>query len=192
MAEERERLCAHVKAAKDWLGRAESSLEKEEDVKGGLNLMLAEAELQRARETRTGKSAARFLAPALAVLLVAGGVTLQRSAEPTPASVEKSPASIVRQGMTVREEREGAAPAGRSESVQNPPEVREAKTPPAPSQLEESTGAEASRNAALAEPPAHQPALEREAEKTEKTSAASLPTEDMQKLMLSAGRVLRE
>jgi len=70
MAEERERLCAHVKAAKDWLGRAESSLEKEEDVKGGLNLMLAEAELQRARETRTGKSAARFWAPALAVLLV--------------------------------------------------------------------------------------------------------------------------
>ena len=94
--------------------------------------------------------------------------------------------------MTVREEREGAAPAGRSESVQNPPEVREAKTPPAPSQLEESTGAEARWNAALAEPPAHQPALEREAEKTEKTSAASLPTEDMQKLMLSAGRVLRE
>ncbi len=172
MAEEREKICAHVKAAKDWLGRAESSLEKEEDVKGGLNLMLAEAELQRARETRTGKSAARFLAPALAVLLVAGGVTLQRSAEPTPASVEKSPASIVRQGMTVREEREGAAPA--------------------PSQLEESTGAEARWNAALAEPPAHQPALEREAEKTEKTSAASLPTEDMQKLMLSAGRVLRE
>ena len=192
MAEEREKICAHVKAAKDWLGRAESSLEKEEDVRGGLNLMLAEAELQRARETRTGKSAARFLAPALAVLLVAGGVTLQRSAEPTPASVEKSPASIVRQGMTVREEREGAAPAGRSESVQNPPEVREAKTPPAPSQLEESTGAEARWNAALAEPPAHQPALEREAEKTETTSAASLPTEDMQKLMLSAGRVLRE
>ena len=52
MAEERERICAHVKAAKDWLGRAESSLEKEEDVRGGLNLMLAEAELQRARETR--------------------------------------------------------------------------------------------------------------------------------------------
>ena len=94
MAEERERICAHVKAAKDWLGRAESSLEKEEDVRGGLNLMLAEAELQRARETRKRKRFARFLAPVLAMLLVLGGVALQRSAEPTAAPAEKSPAAI--------------------------------------------------------------------------------------------------
>lgn len=189
MAEERERICAHVKAAKDWLGRAESSLEKEEDVRGGLNLMLAEAELQRVRETRKGKRFARFLAPALAVLLALGGVALQRSAEPTAAPAEKSPAPIVGQGTMIHEEKGSETLAERMGSAANLSESREIEMPVMPVQAQESPIVQAQEQAQSTEP---QPALEQQTEKPKQTSAASPPTEDMQELMVAAGRVLRE
>lgn len=189
MAEERERICAHVKAAKDWLGRAESSLEKEEDVRGGLNLMLAEAELQRARETRKGKRFARFVAPALAVLLALGGITLQRSAEPTAAPAEKSPAPIVGQRTMIHEEKGSETLAERMGSAANLSESREIELPVMPVRVQESPIVQAQEQAQSTEP---QPALEQQMEKPKQTSAASPPTEDMQDLMVAAGRVLRE
>ncbi len=192
MAEERERICAHVKAAKDWLGRAESSLEKEEDVRGGLNLMLAEAELQRARETRKRKRFARFLAPALAMLLVLGGVALQRSAEPTAAPAEKSPAAIVGQGTTIHEEKGSEALAERMGAATNLSESREIELPVMPVRVQESPMAQAQGQVQFAEPSQPQPALEQQTEKTKQVPAASPPTEDMQELMVTAGRVLRE
>lgn len=192
MAEEREKICAHVKAAKDWLGRAESSLEKEEDVRGGLNLMLAEAELQRARETRKGKRFARFLAPALAVLLALGGVALQKSAEPMAAPAEKSPAAIVGQGTTVHEEMESAALAERMGAAANLSESREIEPPVMPARAQESPMAQAQGQVQFAEQPQPQPALEQQTEKPKQTSDAAPPTKDMQKLMVTAGRVLRE
>ena len=192
MAEERERICAHVKAAKDWLGRAESSLEKEEDVRGGLNLMLAEAELQRVRETRKGKRFARFLAPALAVLLALGGVALQRSAEPTAAPAEKSPAPIVGQGTMIHEEKGSETLAERMGSAANLSESREIELPVMPVRVQESPIVQAQEQAQSTEQPEPQPALEQQMEKPKQTSAASPPTEDMQELMVAAGRVLRE
>ena len=192
MAEEREKICAHVKAAKDWLGRAESSLEKEEDVRGGLNLMLAEAELQRVRETRKGKRFARFLAPALAVLLALGGIALQRSAEPTAAPAEKSSAAIVGQGTTVHEEKGSEVFAEQMGSAANLSESREIELPVMPARAQESPMAQAQGQVQFVEPPQPQPALEQQTEKPKQPPAASPPTEDMQKLMVTAGRVLRE
>lgn len=192
MAEERERICAHVKAAKDWLGRAESSLEKEEDIRGGLNLMLAEAELQRARETRKRKRFARFLAPALAMLLALGGVALQRSAEPTAAPAEKSPAAIVGQGTTIHEEKGSEALAERMGAATNLSESREIELPVMPVRVQESPMTQAQGQVQFAEPSQPQPALEQQTEKTKQVPAASPPTEDMQELMVTAGRVLRE
>lgn len=192
MAKEREKICAHVKAAKDWLGRAESSLEKEEDIWGGLNLMLAEAELQRARETRKRKRFARFLAPALAMLLALGGVALQRSAEPTAAPAEKSPAAIVGQGTTIHEEKGSEALAERMGAATNLSESREIELPVMPVRVQESPMAQAQGQVQFVEPSQPQPALEQQTEKTKQVPAASPPTEDMQELMVTAGRVLRE
>ena len=193
MAEERERICAHVKAAKDWLGRAESSLEKEEDVRGGLNLMLAEAELQRVRETRKGKRFARFLTPALAVLLALGVIALQRSAEPTAAPAEKSSAAIVGQGTTIHEEKGSETLTERMGSAANLSESPEIELPVMPVRAQESPIAQAQGQVQFVEPPQlQQPALEQQAESPKQTSAASPPSEDMQKLMVTAGRVLRE
>ena len=44
----------HISAARDWLGRAESSMDKENSLRGDLDVMLAQAELQRAQETKFG------------------------------------------------------------------------------------------------------------------------------------------
>lgn len=62
MAEFRKKMKSHVSAAKEWLGKAEQSLEERNDVKGNLNLMLAQAELTRAQEARTsGKNNGKTL-----------------------------------------------------------------------------------------------------------------------------------
>jgi len=71
------RLKRHISAAKEWLGRAEKSLDQDNEVKGDLNLMLAQAELQRAKEEKHGRKKGfvpwRHIASALvAVLLVWG------------------------------------------------------------------------------------------------------------------------
>ena len=74
--EERSRLRRHVRAAREWLGRAEDSLDRAEDVRGDLNLMLAQAELTRAQEVERPRPSvvwARRLAPLCAAALIAGG-----------------------------------------------------------------------------------------------------------------------
>lgn len=53
MAELKDRMSEHVKAAKTWLGKAEQSFDKEQTIRGELNLMLAQAELKRAQEAKT-------------------------------------------------------------------------------------------------------------------------------------------
>ena len=100
MAKNRNTFRQHIRAARDWLGRAESSMDKKNDVRGDLNLMLAQAELQRARETKGLTKRASWLvrlAPlAAALLLVTGclsflrftGPQARQVAEPIPRGVE--------------------------------------------------------------------------------------------------------
>jgi len=57
MVELKNRMSKHVKAAKAWLGKAEQSFDKEQNIRGELNLMLAQAELQRAQESKTENQA---------------------------------------------------------------------------------------------------------------------------------------
>ena len=194
MAEERERRCAHIKAAKDWLGRAESSLERENDIKGGLSLMLAEAELQRARETQRMKRLVQVLAPTLALFFALGGVFLYRALDSPAPSVEQSYAE--------------SAP-----KKDHTPAVQEAQASPAASAADAPHGA-ASASSALSEQPvvtsapakeaktsadvqpAHPiqdaPQVEPEQAKVAAADIVSPPAHDLQKLMLSAGRILRE
>ena len=46
----------HIAAAKGWLSQAEESLEQENDIRGDLNLMLAQAELRSAQEKQPQKA----------------------------------------------------------------------------------------------------------------------------------------
>ncbi|MBP2633224.1 MAG: hypothetical protein H6Q70_3852 [Firmicutes bacterium] len=52
MVELKDRMSKHVKAAKTWLVRAEQSFDKEQNIRGELDLMLAQAELKRAQESK--------------------------------------------------------------------------------------------------------------------------------------------
>ena len=50
MEDKRKNLRRHIKAASDWLEQADKSIEREEDLKGNLKLMLAKAELKNAEK----------------------------------------------------------------------------------------------------------------------------------------------
>jgi len=66
----------HISAARDWLGRAESSMDKENSLRGDLDVMLAQAELQRAQETKFGHGWRKWLirlAPLIIALTVGIG-----------------------------------------------------------------------------------------------------------------------
>ena len=51
MAEQNDKKTKHLRSARQWLTRAEESFDKDRDVRGELNLFLAQAELQHAQET---------------------------------------------------------------------------------------------------------------------------------------------
>lgn len=102
MVELKNRMSKHVKAAKTWLCRAEQSFDKDQNIKGELNLMLAQAELQRAQEAKT-ENQAKFnkyrlihsiLAAGIAGLVVVVGFSgwgflNQKTANNTPSHVNQ-------------------------------------------------------------------------------------------------------
>lgn len=54
MSASREELSKRVKAARQWLEKAEASLGQDAGIRGELNLLLAQAEMQKLRETHKG------------------------------------------------------------------------------------------------------------------------------------------
>ena len=191
MAGERERLCAHIRAAKDWLGRAESSLEREEDIKGGLNLMLAQAELQRAKETRRRERFAKLLAPALALVIAVGGIFVYRMSLPPSerSNVAETAERLAAPAASVQPLTHAEPAVSAAESVPAPAASVYGGTALAPVEAAEEPVAETVLEAKAA--PAAQEAP-RTAEELREDAAPAPPTQDMQKLMLAAGRVLRE
>lgn len=104
MAELREKKKNHVSAAREWLGKAEQSLDEENDIKGNLNLMLAQAELIKARE---GKKKYKYGYRLVHCILVAGIIGLffgfgtaglREIKQPAPAVL---PAALPRGGKSV-------------------------------------------------------------------------------------------
>ena len=86
---------ARIQAARDWLGQADASLDRKEDVQGDLKLMLAKAELEGAspgKKTRKLKCwLSRGAALALAVLIALFIENWSLDSEPVqePISVEE-------------------------------------------------------------------------------------------------------
>lgn len=167
MSDKRTSFKNHVRAAKEWLGEAESSLDKEQDLRGDLKLMLAQAELQRANETKhlTKRELwLRRIIPLLcAVLLVAVIWQMVLFMTPQPAAVPAEPQQpviqVVRE-IPVIEKQESAAP-----------EVK-----------------------AVDEVPADEPTETLSAQDVPvsgETSESAVPSRDMQKLMNTAGQSLR-
>ncbi len=186
--EDRSRLRHHVRAAREWLGRAEDSLDRAEDVRGDLNLMLAQAELTRAQEMERPRPSvvwAYRLAPlCVAILLASGGLWAWRSAVP-----QAQPPVMERR--TEEAAADAVAPQFRQDTAPLPT-LPQADSAPA--------GKEAVAEVSFVEPEYREPAEETvvfasEAEVSLEpradTRGARLPSEEMQRLMSSAGQSLR-
>lgn len=183
--EDRSRLRRHVRAAREWLGRAEDSLDRAEDVRGDLNLMLAQAELTRAQEVerpRPSVAWTRRLAPLCAAALIAGGgLWAWRSAVPqTPPPIMERRAEEAAASTDAAQLRRDPVPLPQADSVP----VREEIVLEVP--LAESEYGEPTEEAS-----ASPPESEISQEPRPDTGGARLPSEEMQRLMNSAGQSLR-
>ena len=183
--EDRSRLRRHVRAAREWLGRAEDSLDRAEDVRGDLNLMLAQAELTRAQEVERPRPSvvwARRLAPLCAAALIAGGgLWAWRSAVP------QAPPPIME-----RRTEEAAASTDAAQLRRDPVPLPQADSVPVREEIV--------LEVPLAEPEYGEPTEEASASPPEPgisqeprpdTGGARVPSEEMQRLMNSAGQSLR-
>ena len=171
----------HVRAAREWLGRAENSLEQDDHIRGDLDVMLAQAELQRAQEMDEGALRRRWLRrllPAGTAAILAGiAWGLWPAVPETPpgdAGMTAASAPLVRQEGTVfvsPEQKIGERVSIAEVEIDVPHET-------APAAIEET----AAEERIMPEQPERNP---------EQKQAVRLPSVDMQKLMSQAGQSLR-
>lgn len=182
----------HIRAAQDWLGQADASLARQQDVQGDLKLMLARAELARLENPRAGKIAAwggRLAALLLAACLAAALCFWQAQGPaenpvqelPTDRQTnpEQPPVTVVqelpaRPDFTTKSGEPGTVAEQEPVSPVQPAPVPVPAVPSAPPQTVPETGA--GPQAAPAEPPA----------------PPHVPDVDKQQLMQSAGKILRQ
>lgn len=114
MADYKQNINRHLNSAQQWLSEAEEAFDKDSDIRGELNLFLAQAELTCAKEAnRTPRWRHRYsafqhsLAVGLAIIIAAGGITAsylwgtsRHSAPPPLRAEEPSPALQARPSQT--------------------------------------------------------------------------------------------
>lgn len=86
MAQSDKYMADHVRSAKVWLERAEQSFNSQSDIKGELNLMLAQAEMKNLRKKKGTPVYVKYLAAAVLVVVCAigGSFWLLSQDEATP------------------------------------------------------------------------------------------------------------
>ena len=171
----------HVRAAREWLGRAENSLEREDTIRGDLNIMLAQAEIMRARETKSMPKWRVWLIRALPMAVAAGIAAMVIGIVPgSPGTARVAPpmAPPAPEAAVPVAERT-AAPAA------IPPSPMEAVLPVAEEITEEPPLV--SEDAMTEMAPEAPPAMEAPAAE----ATPRIPSIAMQRLMSSAGQSLR-
>ncbi len=185
----------HVRAAREWLGRAEDSLEQEDHIRGDLDVMLAQAELQRAQETEEGRVRRRWLGrllPAGAAALVAALVWGLWPSVPAPLIERPSvmPAAEPGEAGSASVPAAAATPMAIESSTVRPmtAEIVPPTVPPMTAEIssvvEEPSSVEVPISEAADMEPLPQPSFR-------VPSRDILPSRDMQKLMSAAGQSLR-
>lgn len=183
VGEDRKQQAQRIRAARDWLDEAGDSLEQGAGLKGDLKVMLAEAELARAKETerpplwrRCGK---RVLPLATALAILSLGLFLQPAAAPPEDSPLPAPAAATTMPQVPARQQEAAEPAASWQEPQG-----------------QAAGAKASGGQAREVPqervaPQAAPAAAAEPEPQREIQAPRPPSPEKQKLMQSAGKALR-
>lgn len=189
-----------IRAARDWLDEADASLSSGSGLKGDLKVMLAKAELRRAEEAEPPTRAALWRRRALRILpLTAAAVIVALAwfltpavAPPETAGIPSRPAELVTPAQTG----ERTEPEATQESAARPdpsPLAQETSVPSETAmQTEQETGA---ASVPMVTENAAQPAQTAAAlpkEQDVQPPAPAIPAPETQKLMQSAGKVLRQ
>ncbi len=179
---DRKTLINHIRAAVNWLKEADNSLSNKDDVSGDLKLMLAEAEIQRAKErvplSKRTRLIINWAAVVLGVALAIGTWYFVKNN-----AVEKAETTEIRETATTEVKAEKSAEETKEESV--PVKVPEAEKNFV---VEEKNSAPEVKS----EDTAPVKAEPKQAQEAPPANAQSPPSDEMQKLMESAGKVLRK
>ena len=186
----------HVRAAREWLGRAEDSLEQEDHIRGDLDVMLAQAELQRAQETEEGRVRRRWLGrllPAGAAALVAALVWGLWPSVPAPLIERPSvmPAAEPGEAGSASVPAAAATPMAIESSTVRPmtAEIVPPTVPPMTAEISSVVEEPSSVEVPISEKAADMEPLPQPSSRF--PSRDILPSRDMQKLMSAAGQSLR-
>ena len=212
MEENRRNLRRHINAARDWLLQAEKSIERKDDVRGDLKLMLAKAELQNAEKHRSQK--VRHIAAFVAAAMIAAGYFFINSLNnelpppqlsssstnvPDPPEIEKPLLSSESFAEPLNNEPQAESDFSAGANISN--ESYEIDTLPNaaenqyeenyPEAVENAADEEISRYNEVVEVPVPVQQVPEEMTPNSFMQEAAIPSEDMQKLMQSAGEILR-
>lgn len=182
---EHEKVQKHISAAKKWLTQAENSLAEENEVQGDLKLMLAQAELQRAKAKKVDSfwlRCVKRLAPLLAAMMLAAAYMLYIKSEYEEPAVPKTLPQTVHTVNT-------------GYSVQPVQEVLTADSVPQTVQVDLESEYEIELDGAANTSASHIEETYSNAVNVEKATqqgTPAVPSAKMQELMQSAGSVLRE
>ena len=175
----------HIRAARDWLGRAEDSLARENDVQGDLKLMLAKAELAHVGQSSRSRTIllwGRRIA-ALLVAAILAGAYWQSSANVT-----------VTEAPVIRDDSMTAADSQSSVMLENPSaETAPGAEPESPAaQPQERPVPQVPTAPVYHTEPEHVPEANAVQPAPEPAAQPRLPDTAKQQLMQSAGKILRQ
>lgn len=185
MGEDRKQQAQRIRAARDWLDEAGESLEQGADIKGDLKVMLAQAELARAKETQRPPLWRRVLPLATALAVLSLGLFLRPAVAPSEDQALSSPspaAAVVPQASVQGQEQADSPAPAALQKMQGQAAKMQAAGEPAQAAVQE-TASPPQMPSAVAVPAVS--AQQRE------TPAARPPSPETQKLMQSAGKALR-
>ena len=193
--EQDKKIRQHITAAKGWLSQAEDSLAQENDIQGDLKLMLAQAELRRAQEKNDKKLCVRWfkkLAPGIFACGLALGAIIY--AQPTGYDVLFSSPDRLDSAKVDEQLYRVEQPVEKTETKEYVPHIDE-KAAAAERSADTAYLAHEEMPNAVSEPQAavskmtEPPSVERQPQNAQSGEA---PAPDMQKLMQSAGSMLRK
>ena len=193
MTDKKKLYSEHITAAKDWLGKAEESIAKDNDIRSDLNIMLAQAELQRAKEkddTALIRKRLKWILPWITAIGIAVGYVYFLRPELFTTVREESPAvTVVKEENVPAKENiiqtytddKAEIPLQNENNAVNPIDNTERVNVPETAVKEKIEGTYRERIEDKND-------TVQEAE----TEKSSLPEKDIQKMIQSAGKILRD
>lgn len=193
MTDKKKLYSEHITAAKDWLGKAEESIAKDNDIRSDLNIMLAQAELQRAKEkddTALIRKRLKWILPWITAIGIAVGYVYFLRPELFTTVREESPAvTVVKEEDVPAKENiiqtdtddKAEIPLQNENNAVKPIDNTERVNVPETAVTEKIEGTYRERIEDKND-------TVQEAE----TEKSSLPEKDIQKMIQSAGKILRD